>query len=153
MVKNLPAVQETQVQSLGQEDPLKKGMATHSSILVLRVPWAQGPGRLLSMGSQRVGHDWETFIFIHTQEYLDSKRSEVGLASGRVESRNSDELIWTHLFPVSWVCIPLCRLHSQASHSCPQQLHLYVCRPKLIMSDGREQMLAPLCASLASISL
>ena len=57
MVKNLPAMQETQVQSLGSEDPLEKGMATHSSILAWRIPWTEDPGGLHSMGSQRVGHD------------------------------------------------------------------------------------------------
>ena len=56
MVKNLPAVQETWVLLLGWEDPLKKGMATHSSILAWRIPWTEEPGRLQSMGSQRVGH-------------------------------------------------------------------------------------------------
>ena len=54
MVKNLSAMQETQVQLLGQEDPLEKGMATHSSILAWRIPWTEGPGRLPSMGLQRV---------------------------------------------------------------------------------------------------
>ena len=57
MAKNLPIVQETQVQSLGQEDPLEKGMTAHSSILAWRIPWSEEPGRLQSMGSQRVGHD------------------------------------------------------------------------------------------------
>ena len=57
MVKILPPVQETQVLSLGQEDPLKKRMATHSSILAWRIPWTEEPGRLQSMGSQRVRHD------------------------------------------------------------------------------------------------
>ena len=59
-VKNLPAMQElqeTQVQSLGQEDPLEKGMTTHSSILDWRIPQTEEPGGLQSMGSQRVGHD------------------------------------------------------------------------------------------------
>ena len=56
MVKNLPAMQETQVRSLGQEDPLEKEMATHSSILAWKIPWTEEPGRLQSMGSQRVGH-------------------------------------------------------------------------------------------------
>ena len=56
-VKNLPAMQETQVQSLGWEDPLVKGMATHSSILAWRIPWTKEPGGLQSMESQRVGHD------------------------------------------------------------------------------------------------
>ena len=50
MVKNLPAMQETQVGSLGREEPLEKEMATHSSILGWRIPWTQEPGRLLSMG-------------------------------------------------------------------------------------------------------
>ena len=56
-VKNLPAVQETWVQSLGQEDPLKKEMATHSRILAWRIPWPEKPGELQSMGLQRVGHN------------------------------------------------------------------------------------------------
>ena len=59
-VKNLPAVQETQVRSLGWEDPLEKGMATHSSILAWRIPWTEEPGRLQSMESQRVRHDLAT---------------------------------------------------------------------------------------------
>ena len=54
MVKNLPAMQETQAQSLGQEDPLEKGMATHSSILAWRIPWTEEPGSLEFMGSQEL---------------------------------------------------------------------------------------------------
>ena len=60
MVKNLLAIQETWVQSLGQKDPLEKEVATHSSILAWRIPWTEQPGRLQSMGSQRVGRDWAT---------------------------------------------------------------------------------------------
>ena len=56
-VKNLPAVWETQVQSLGQEDPLEKGMATHSSTVAWRIPWTEEPGGLQSTGSQRVRQD------------------------------------------------------------------------------------------------
>ena len=56
-VKNLPAMQETWLQSLGQEDPLEKEMATHSSILAWRIPPTEEPGGLQSMGLQRVGHD------------------------------------------------------------------------------------------------
>ena len=56
-VKNLPAMQETWVQSPGQEDPLEKGMVTHSSILAWRAPWTEEPGGLQSMGSQRVRHN------------------------------------------------------------------------------------------------
>ena len=60
MIKNLPALwemQETQVQSLGQEDSLEEGTATHFSILAWRIPWTEKPGRLQSMRSLRVGHD------------------------------------------------------------------------------------------------
>jgi len=57
MVKNLPAMWETWVRSLGQEDLLVKGVATYSSILAWRIPWREEPGGLQSLGSQRVGHD------------------------------------------------------------------------------------------------
>ena len=57
MVKRLPAVQETQIQSLGRDDPLEKEMATHSSILAWEIPWTEEPGGLQPIGSQRVGHD------------------------------------------------------------------------------------------------
>ena len=57
MVKNLPAMQETQDLSLGQDDALEKGMATHCNILAWRIPWTGEPGGLQSMGLQRVGHD------------------------------------------------------------------------------------------------
>ena len=57
MVKNLPAMQETRIQSLGWENPLEKGMATYSSILAWRIPWTEQPGGLQSMGLQRVGQD------------------------------------------------------------------------------------------------
>ena len=57
MVKHLPAIQETRVLSLGQEDPLEEEMATHSSTLAWKIPWTEEPGRLQSMGLQRVGHD------------------------------------------------------------------------------------------------
>ena len=67
-VKTLPAMQElqeTRVQSLGREDPLEKGMATHSSGLAWRIPWTEEPGGLQSMGSQRVGHDWSNLACMH----------------------------------------------------------------------------------------
>ena len=57
MVKNLLAMQETWVQSLGREDPLEKGVAIHSSILAWRIPWTEEPGGLQSLGSQRVVHN------------------------------------------------------------------------------------------------
>ena len=57
MVKHLPAIRETQVQSLGREDPLEKEMATHSSTLAWKIPWTEEAGGLQSMGSQRVRHN------------------------------------------------------------------------------------------------
>ena len=60
MVKNLPSVQKTQIRSLGQEDPLEKKMAAHSSILAWENPWTEEPGGLQSMGVTRVGHDLAT---------------------------------------------------------------------------------------------
>ena len=62
-VKNLTAMQETWVRSLGREDALEKGMATHSSILAWRIPWTEEPGELLFMRSQRVRHDWALDTF------------------------------------------------------------------------------------------
>ena len=56
-VKSPPAVQETWVRSLGQDDPLEKGLTAHSSILAWRIPWTEEPGRRQSLGSQRVRHD------------------------------------------------------------------------------------------------
>ena len=73
--KNPPAVQGTWVRSLGQEDPLEKGMATHSSILAYRIPWTEEPGGLCSLGLQRVGHDWMTNTFtFHRNEVKAPKR-------------------------------------------------------------------------------
>ena len=57
MVKDLPAMQETQVRSLGLEDPLEEGMASHSNILAWEIPWTEDPGRLQSVGLQGVGYD------------------------------------------------------------------------------------------------
>ena len=70
MVKNLPAMQETWFRSLGWEDPLEKGMATHSSILAWRIPWTEEPGRLQSMGSQRVRHYCVTNTFLAKSKHL-----------------------------------------------------------------------------------
>ena len=56
-IKNLPTMQETRVRSLGQEDPLEKGMASRSSVLAWRIPWTEEPGGMQSMGSQRIGQD------------------------------------------------------------------------------------------------
>ena len=72
IVKNLPAVKETQVRSLAWEDPLEKRMATHSSILAWRIPWIEEPGGLQSMGLQRVGHDWFDLACSHKGAFFTS---------------------------------------------------------------------------------
>ena len=66
MVKNLPTMQETHLRSLGQENPLEKGMATHSSIRAWRIPQTEEPGGLQSKGSQRVRHNWVTNTHKHS---------------------------------------------------------------------------------------
>ena len=71
MVKNPPAMWETWVRSLGWEDALEKGMATHSSILAWRIPWAEEPGGLQTIGSQRGGHNLETE---HARTYAHTAR-------------------------------------------------------------------------------
>ena len=70
MEKCLPAMQETWVRYLGQDYPLEKEMATHFSILAWRIPWTEEPGRLQSMGSQRVGHNWVTSLFFPRRNCL-----------------------------------------------------------------------------------
>ena len=64
-LKHLPGMRETRVRSLGREDPLEKEMANHSSTLPWKIPWREEPGRLQSVGSQRVGHDWATSLSLH----------------------------------------------------------------------------------------
>ena len=81
MVKNLPAMQETQLQPLGQEDPLEKELATHSNILAWRIPRAEDPGVLQSVGPQRVRHDRVTNTF----------RAEINESENRKSIRENQE--------------------------------------------------------------
>ena len=77
MVKSLPAGWETQVQSLGREDPLEKEMATHSSILAWKIPWMEESGRLQSIGSQKVGHDTVTSLSFSSYGLLPQFRGDI----------------------------------------------------------------------------
>ena len=86
-VKNLPAMWETWVQSLGQEDPLQKGMAIHSSILIWRIPGTEEPDGLQSMGSQRVGHNWAT--------NTNKAHKALGTVSGTKETPDVQQLLIT----------------------------------------------------------
>ena len=91
MAKNLPAMQQTWVQSLGWEDPLRRGMATPSGILAWRIPWMKGPGGLQSTGLQRVGHDWvtNTFTFHPHHSYPQLERTQ------NLEVHPEKQNIWT----------------------------------------------------------
>ena len=73
VVKNLPAVQETRIRSLGQKDPLEKGMATHSNILAWRIPWTEEPGGLQSMGLHRVRHNWVSDTHTHAHAHTHAR--------------------------------------------------------------------------------
>ena len=97
MVKSPPAMQETQVQSLGQEDPLEKVIVTHASVLAWRIPWIEEPGGLQSMGSQRVRHDWAT-------EALSKKPSNCGRSlAGQTKLPAIIPLSTLHLMVVPWL--------------------------------------------------
>ena len=100
LVKNRPAILETWVLSLGWEDPLEKGLATHSSILSWRIPWTEEPGRLQSMGLQKVGRDWttKTSSILHMVMYV-----------FKCYSFNSSHLSYPHCVhkSVLYVCISI----------------------------------------------
>ena len=103
MVKSLPTMQETGVRSLGQEDPLEKGMAAHSSILAWRIPWTEAPGGLQSMGSQRVtntftfqGHPKAQFSFSRIEK--EKKAGKTGLPA---PAHPALHLLWPW---ASWPC-------------------------------------------------
>ena len=85
-VRNLPAMEETWVQFLGQEDPLEKGLATHSSILAYRISWTEEPSGLQSLGLQRVGHDWSDLA---RQRQTDSQAC-ISTASSKSLSRTGE---------------------------------------------------------------
>ena len=103
-VKRLPAMQEAWVRSLGQEDPLEKEMATHSSTLASKIPWTEEPGRLQSMGSQRVWQDWVTslsffFFLLQMSRWRPSGPSGKFQLTGVSDPRDWDQL---HL----WLKVP-----------------------------------------------
>ena len=102
MVKNLTAMQETQVWSLGWEDPLEKRIATHFHILAWRIPWTTKSGGLKSMGSQRAGHDWATK---HTAYTMALKQETDGLQTGHLQS-SSLLLPWRRKWQPTPVLLP-----------------------------------------------
>ena len=120
MVKNLPAMQETRVQSLGQEDPLVKGMATHSSILAWRIPWTEEPGGLQSMGSQRVRYNWatnrhnriDTVLWLGLPWWLRRAQTVKNLPAVQ-----RSQVLWLTILHVLWLCVFNFRGNSLDSYS------------------------------------
>ena len=126
-LKCLPPMRETWVQSLGQEDPLEKEMATHSSIIAWRIPWMEKPGRLQSTGSQRVGHNWATSPSPPVQ-FSSVAQSCPTLCDPMNRSTPSlpvhhqlPEFTQTHIHRVQW-CHPAITSSVVPSFSCPQSL-------------------------------
>ena len=97
MVKNLPAVQEMRVQSLSQEDPMEKGMATHSSVPAWNIPWTEESEELQSMGSQRVGYSWAANTFPFTWEVAGSMENKRDSWDG-IKSRLYLSTILLHIY-------------------------------------------------------
>ena len=106
-VKYLPAMQETWIQSLGQEDPQEKGMATHSSILAWRIPWTEELGGLQPIGLQRIRHNWTTYM-AHWKSLM---RSGLCLPLK----------LFLHLLPKCFVCIGFSTMSSNGLNSLPLQ--------------------------------
>ena len=124
-------MQETRVQSLGQEDSLEKGMATHSSVLARRIPWTEEPGGLESMGSQRVDN-WETFIFSF-QVWTWSKGST---AAGFLPSRGHWEMGWLPMNTGGWDDFPWTLRDGVLT---PMKLHFKENSPKCLGAQSRSQ--------------
>ena len=116
-LKCLPGMWETWVQSLGWEDPLEKEMATHSSTLAWRIPWREEPGRLQSLGSQRVGHDWAISLS------LSLSSSSTSLASGKCLSGLKHS----------------CESESEASQLCPTLWDPLAYQASLAMGFSRQE--------------
>ena len=95
-VKNLAAMQETCVWSLGWEDLLEKGMDTHSSILAWRIPWTEEPDRLQSMGLQRVRHDWATSLSL-SHYYSGSQEADILHAASHIFQCSSNHFSSRHI--------------------------------------------------------
>ena len=120
MVRNPPVMQETWVRSLGWEDLLENGMATHSSILAWRIPWTEEPGRLQSMGSQRVEWDWATNTFTFW-----NKRAFCQLVAFRCELQCGSSLVLQPAYPEGFrIPSPLNYMgQSPNTHLSPREAH------------------------------
>ena len=142
MVKNPPAMQETWVQSLGRDDPLEKGMATHSSILAWRIPWTEGPSGLESRGSQRVGHDWVTNTHTHTHTHTPARgwsRKSLAEPEQCLQLRQMMEVTWDETSGMTSPPIGQCLTVPRAlTHLIPLK-SCEVCEAAVITGSGPER--------------
>ena len=140
MVKNLPAMQETQVQSLGWEDPLEKGMTTHSSILAWRIPWTEEPGMLQSVGSYRVRPDWQLTLSLflsswYVQLYhVATDRSSLCNKHPTISRETNSEYLMMSPVPVGLWHLCSGAWHGEALAICPG------CVLPMLMADEWEKM-------------
>ena len=118
-MKNLPAMWETWVQSLGWEDPLEEGMATQSSILAWRIPWTEEPDMLQSLGSQRVRHDWATkptHIYIRTYAYI--------YIYMYIHQKHQTCITWNmYMYIHTYVYTPVFAIHPKLTQHCKSTIH------------------------------
>ena len=119
MVKLLLTMQEIQVQSLGWEDPLEKEMAIHSSTLAWKIPWMEERGRLQSMGSQRVGHNWATshslsisIMYCTKHDAIHKSRNDCAIEEFEIKAGNTN----VQFSSVAQLCLTLC---NPVKHSTP----------------------------------
>ena len=134
IVKRLPTMWETRVQSLDQEDLLEKDMATHSIILAWKIPWMEEPGRLQCMGSQRVGHDWATSL--HFKHLIGEENNYIHLW------RNSHSL---------WLDLPL--LGNTGTHLCQHTVVLSLRVAVWLAIEKIYILLISLCSPILIASL
>ena len=147
MVKNLPAIQETWVRSLCQEDPLEKGMATYSNIIAWKIPWTEKPGRLLSIGSHRVGHDWSDlayiiYIYIYIYIYMNLKKNIYSFPLS-VQFSSVQSLSHAWLFVTPWLAAHQASLSNTNSQSSPKLMSIEAVMPSSHLILRRPLLLLP----------
>ena len=158
MVKHLPTMPETRVRSLDREDPLEKEMATHSSTLAWRIPWTKVPGRLQSMGLQRVRHDWVTSLhFIHFQikpevykqekympwNCMSKKLNEIRITILPQYKENPvRQKTWSHMCRRSYLSclwLILCMADEQRKAICPEMCRFGILKINALLHSSRNK--------------
>ena len=133
-VKNLPAMRETQVRSLSQEDPLEKEMATRSSIVAWRIPWREEPGKLQSLGSQRVRNNWATNTFTFIACHLIWVVNYGALSLYKL--KRTPETLTNHTF--SWLIKDMMQKHDTSDRNWPLFLSTLRCEHNALSTEETE---------------